>query len=244
MNHIDLFSGIGGFALAASWRWGNEYNNVAHSDIEEYACKVYHKHFPTSKCLGDITKIDWKEYENKIDLITGGFPCQPHSTAGKRLASKDERDLWGECKRAISEIRPKYALFENVSALLTSERGGFFNRVLSDLAEVGYNAEWHNISACSVGAPHMRNRVWVIAYTNKGRCYGNETILSRIITKEFRVPSDTYVGNMDCKWLINNGCVREHRKDDGLSEALDRLAALGNAIVPQVAYEIMKHINI
>ena len=112
MRHLDLFSGIGGFALASTWVWGDEYENVGHSEVEPYACKVYHKHFPESECLGDITKIEWKE--GQADLITGGFPCQPHSVAGKRRASADERDLWGECVRAIRDIRPRYALFENV----------------------------------------------------------------------------------------------------------------------------------
>jgi DNA (cytosine-5)-methyltransferase 1 len=162
MKHLDLFSGIGGFALACSWVWGDQYENVGHSEIEPFPCKVYHKHFPESECLGDITKIKWTE--GQADLITGGFPCQPHSMAGKRRASGDERDLWGECVRALCGVRPSYALFENVPGLLTSERGRFFNRVLSDLAQSGYDAEWQTISAASVGAPHKRDRIWIVAY--------------------------------------------------------------------------------
>ena len=173
MRHLDLFSGIGGFALACSWVWGEDYENVGHSEVEPFPCKVYHKHFSRSPCLGDITKIKW--HKGQADLITGGFPCTPHSLAGKRKGADDERDLWGECKRALRIIRPKAALFENVPGLFTSGRGSFFNRVLSDLAQIGYDAEWQVISASSIGAPHKRERVWIVAYPNGLRC-GKRTI--------------------------------------------------------------------
>lgn len=286
MRHLDLFSGIGGFALAASWVWGDEYENVGHCEIEEYACKVYHRHFPTSPHLGDITKEKW--HEGQADIITGGFPCQPHSQAGKRLASKDERDLWYECKRAVSEIRPRYALFENVSGLLTSERGRFFNRVLSDLAEIGYDAEWHVIPASAVGAPHKRDRVWIIA---NARCEHGEgqaeqkefvrKIGKRYATKLKRPTSSNGIratSNADkdagsrttrsaliqrqilsqAKWEKTlNGLVTVSswerdwlevaatfcRVDDGLPNRVDRLAGLGNAIVPQVAQVILQAIK-
>lgn len=102
MRHLDLFSGIGGFALASSWVFGEEYQNIGHSEIEPYACKVYHRHFPGSPCLGDITKIKWQK--GRAELITAGFPCQPHSVAGKRGASKDERDLWGNVLEPFAEF--------------------------------------------------------------------------------------------------------------------------------------------
>ncbi len=164
MKHLDLFSGIGGFALACSWVWGDEYENVGHSDIEPYACKVYHKHFPGSPCLGDITKIEWQE--GQADLITGGFPCQPHSVAGKRKGEDDSRDLWSECARAVRIVRPRFAVFENVPGLFVSNGGRFFNRVMSDLAAIGYACEWQVLSAAAVGAPHRRERVWIVAYAD------------------------------------------------------------------------------
>ena len=139
MNFIDLFSGIGGFALAITTIVSGS-QNVAHTEIDEYACNVYHKQFPNSVCLGDIKEVNWKPYENRINLICGGFPCQPHSTAGKRLASKDERNLWDECRRALREIRPDYALFENVPGIITSEKGTFFQKVLCDIV-FGYPAD-------------------------------------------------------------------------------------------------------
>jgi DNA (cytosine-5)-methyltransferase 1 len=95
-------------------------------------------------------------------VVTGGFPCQPHSCAGKRLASADDRDLWGECRRILGDLRPRYALFENVAGLLTSESGRFFNRVLSDLAALRYACVWQVVPASAVGAPHRRERVWII----------------------------------------------------------------------------------
>jgi DNA-cytosine methyltransferase len=311
MRHLDLFSGIGGFALAASRTWGDEYKNVGHCEIEEYACKVYHKHFPDSKCLGDITKVKWNE--GQADIITGGFPCQPHSQAGKRLASKDERDLWYECKRAVSEIRPRYALFENVAGLLTSERGGFFNRVLSDLAEIGYDAEWDIIPASALGAPHRRERVWLISYPNEIRsihwkskiittengfnALGNTSAIHSAIRETIpyaeqmgrenrtairgrnairRTPNifdNIHKTFTETDWNTaksNYGYFRKQGErefggydwgsswvqvavslcgmDDGLSGKLDenrkdRLAALGNAIVPQVAQIIMEAIK-
>lgn len=164
VRHIDLFSGIGGFALAATWVWGDEYENVGHSEIEKYPCKVYHNHFPESECLGDIAKIDWSRFAGTIDLVTGGFPCQPHSVAGKRKGSGDERDLWSECVRAIRGLRPRFALFENVAGLFTSNGGRFFERVLLDISASGYDCEWQVLSAAEVGAWHKRERVWITAY--------------------------------------------------------------------------------
>lgn len=240
MRHLDLFSGIGGFALAAQWTWGDDYINVGHSEVEPFACKVYHKHFE-SECLGDITKIEWKE--GQADLITGGFPCQPHSIAGKRKASADERDLWGECIRALRGVRPKYALFENVPDLLTSERGRFFNRVLSDLAKQGYNVRWEIISACSLGFPHTRERVWLLTYTVKTRWDDVGEIFSHSTTKESWQASEKKLANTSEQWLLTQGNVRDVRKDDGIPEAMDRIASLGNAIVPQVAQVIMEKIK-
>lgn len=189
MRHLDLFSGIGGFALAASSVWGNEYENVGHSEVEPFSCEIYHKHFKESRCLGDITKIEWKK--GQADIITGGFPCQPHSLAGKRKASKDSRDLWAECKRAVSMVLPRWALFENVPGLLTSEKGEFFRRILRDLAEIGYDAEWHRLGAHQVGAPHKRDRIWIVAYPSGEKFNGLPTdwinkILVNTINSEYR----------------------------------------------------------
>lgn len=252
MRHIDLFSGIGGFALSATWVWGSEYENVGHSEIEKYPCKVYHNHFPESECLGDITKIDWSRFAGTIDLVTGGFPCQPHSVAGKRKGSGDERDLWAECVRAIREIRPRFTLFENVGELLRSGGGRFFNRVLSDLAYVGYDAEWDIVPACAIGATHTRERVFIIANPSEvrwRRSFKGDTPQERNLGNYFQ--SLCYAGGI-LSWA-DWETIKTERKvnsqplivgvDDGISDRMDRVKSLGNAIVPQCAAVIMERIK-
>jgi C-5 cytosine-specific DNA methylase len=162
-THIDLFSGIGGFALAFQ-REG--FRTIGHAEVEPFACAVYHEHFPASVCFGGVQNVTSHSVLERCGelpvVVTGGFPCQPHSLAGKRKASADDRDLWGECKRVLGDLRPRFALFENVGGLLTSERGLFYNRVLSDLAEIRFACLWQVVSAADVGAPHRRERVWLL----------------------------------------------------------------------------------
>lgn len=165
MRHLDLFSGIGGFALAAERVWESNYENIGHSETDDAACKIYHRHYPGSRCLGDIERADWEGLElGPVDLLTAGFPCQPHSVAGKRNGSSDERDMGPALLGAIRRIRPRFALLENVPALFISDRGGYFNGLLSGLAACGYDAEWAIVSAGDVGAPHLRERLWTLAY--------------------------------------------------------------------------------
>jgi DNA (cytosine-5)-methyltransferase 1 len=156
MNHLDLFSGIGGFALATQLA-GLPIVNRYYSDIEEYANRVYQKNFPAAIGLGDITKIDGKKLREKHGqepwLITGGFPCQDISTAGAmRGLNSDRSGLWFHYWRLIDELRPQAAVIENVSALCSNG----LDRVLISLADIGYDAEWSTISAAEVGAPHLR----------------------------------------------------------------------------------------
>jgi DNA (cytosine-5)-methyltransferase 1 len=161
--YIDLFSGIGGFALGAQWA-GLKFDRHYFSEVDKYAINVYKKRFPNAIELGDITKIDYSKLPNGEWYASGGFPCQPHSVAGKKAASADERDLWPECRRMLSELRPRIALFENVAGLFVSEGGKFFERVLYEISECGYACEWQVISAAEFGAPHLRKRVWIVAY--------------------------------------------------------------------------------
>lgn len=155
----SLFAGIGGFDLAAEWvGW----RTVWVSEIEPFASKTLGVLFPEAINHGDITKIDFTKVE-PIDVLCGGFPCQDISNAGKGVGIDGERSgLWREYRRAICELRPRYVVVENVSALLA--RG--LDRVLGDLAALGYDAEWHCITASAVGAPHRRDRVWIVAYPN------------------------------------------------------------------------------
>jgi len=117
---------------------------------------------------GDICAIDWTTVE-PVDVLTGGFPCQPHSLAGLRAGSNDERDLFDEIIRCAGVLRPRFIVLENVPGLFTSDAGRFFGRVLGALASLGYDAEWRVLSAADVGAPHKRERVWIVAYADRGR---------------------------------------------------------------------------
>ena len=173
MKHLDLFSGIGGFALAARWvGW----KTVGFCEIDPYCQKVLAKHWPGVPIYDDIKEVTAErlradgivgaetgeaESGGNSLVITGGFPCQDIIYAGKGAGIEGERSgLWTELARIIGEVRPRYAVLENVAALLS--RG--LDRVAGDLAEIGYDCEWHCIPASSIGAPHRRDRIWIIAY--------------------------------------------------------------------------------
>ena len=165
MRMLDLFSGIGGFALAGKWVWGDDLDIVGFCEIEEFAQKVLKKNFPGVPIYDDITKLDGNQFNN-IDILTGGFPCQDISLAGKGKGLVDEKGdktrsgLWFEMHRIIREVRPRFALIENVPMLTI--RGG--TRVIADLASIGYDCEWTIIGADDVGARHRRKRIWIVAY--------------------------------------------------------------------------------
>ena len=165
---LDLFSGIGGFSLAAEWVWGDELEIVGFCENEPYPQKVLKKNFPGVPIYKDIKELDGEAFKD-IDLITGGFPCQDISVAGKGAGIEGARSgLWSEMHRLISHIRPRYVIIENVPMLTV--RGG--TRVISDLAEAGYDAEWQIVGADDVGAWHRRKRIWIVAYPE---CVGRST---------------------------------------------------------------------
>ena len=162
---LDLFSGIGGFALGTYWaelRFDEHY----FSEVDNYAIRVYQQRFPDAIGLGDIRKIRGQDLPKGDWITCGGFPCQDISVAGKGAGLAGERSgLWFEYARLIGEIQPQYAIMENVGAL--SFRG--LDAVLGSLAEIGYDAEWCDIRASDVGAPHKRERIWIVAYPNGSR---------------------------------------------------------------------------
>jgi DNA (cytosine-5)-methyltransferase 1 len=156
-----LFSGIGGFDLAAEWMgWQNKF----HCEWNEFGQKILKHYWPGAELFTDITKSDFKKYANTIDVLTGGFPCQPYSAAGKRLGKEDERHLWPEMLRAIREVAPRYVVGENVRGLTNWNGGMVFDEVCADLENLGYQVAPYLIPACGVNAPHRRERVWFIAY--------------------------------------------------------------------------------
>ncbi len=164
MRHGSLFSGIGGFDLAAQWM---NWTNVFHTEWNEFGQKILQHHFPQSISYHDIIKTDFTIHKGTIDIITGGFPCQPFSHAGKRKGTDDERYLWHEMLRAIQEIQPTYVVAENVRGLLSIDGGMVFQQVCLDLEAEGYEVQPILLPAASVNAPHRRDRIFIVAYSNK-----------------------------------------------------------------------------
>jgi DNA (cytosine-5)-methyltransferase 1 len=265
MRHLDLFSGIGGFALAASWVWGDEHEIVSFCDNDKAAQIVLSKHWPGVPIHDDIKTLDATKWRGTIDLVTGGFPCQPFSCAGKRKGAADDRYLWPEMLRVIDECRPRWVLAENVTGIIEME----LKRCKVDLAHAGYEVEHPIISACAVDAKHIRERVWIIAHHDKARCIracgripGNGNASRRINASnggkdvaDATNGEPQRSGTWGNEWELENsicesGGDRRHnnwlpepdvgRVAHGVPYRVDRLRLLGNAIVPQVAAEIFK----
>lgn len=168
MTHGSLFSGIGGFDLAAEWiGW----ENIFHCEINTFCQTVLKHHFPKSIFYENIKETDFTKHRGTIDVLSGGFPCQPYSVAGKRKGKEDERHLWPEMLRAIREIQPTWVIGENVSGLINWNEGMVFDEVQTDLETEGYEVIPFILPAAGVNAPHKRDRVWFVAYRNYTRTY-------------------------------------------------------------------------
>jgi DNA (cytosine-5)-methyltransferase 1 len=339
LRHIDLFSGIGGFALAAQEVWGDEYENFCFCEINKYAQAVLRKQFgKDARIYGDIRgltadthkqaepalrvnaipgegmpessgvidasdprhsvgrpeqelkqterpEVDARSDGPRVDLLTGGFPCQPFSQAGKRKGTNDDRYLWPEMLRVIHEFKPTWVVAENVRGLLTISEGVVFEQVCADLEGEGYEVQPFVIPACAVNAPHRRDRVWIVGHLHGARRH--ESAVGEILGAE--QSSDTAgdnsqdelgasphhqqgrkqerarYGRLTCGERSDQGAswnqnwlevaTRFCGVDDGLPGEMDgvtltkaghrveRLKGLGNAIVPQVAMEIMQAIR-
>ena len=162
MRHASFFNGIGGFMLAAEWMG---WENVFSVEIDKWCNKVSKKNFPNVKQYEDIKKTDFNIHKGAIDILTGGFPCQPFSTAGKRTGTEDDRYLWPEMLRAIQEIQPRWVVGENVYGLVNWDGGLVFQQIETDLETEGYEIIPIILPACGVGAWHRRDRIWIIAYS-------------------------------------------------------------------------------
>ena len=248
MKHISVFSGIGGFDLAAEWMG---WENIAHCEFDKQKRIDLRRNFPKSKSYGDIQETDFSIYRGSIDILTGGFPCQDASIAkqdgkGQQGLQGERTGLFFEFVRAIEEIQPKFIVAENVANILKTNKGADFNRILSALASMGYNAEWRVCRASEVGAPHHRARLYLVAYSGSIRLEQGQTFFSNVQEKTSSITWKPYGAIIQ----IGRGgfwkseppilCV-----DDGLSGKLVRrqLHGYGNAIVPQVAYQIFKAIQ-
>ena len=321
MTHASLFSGIGGFDLAAEWMG---WENLFHCEWNPFGQRVLKHHFPNSISYNDITKTDFTIHRGQVDILTGGFPCQPYSSAGKRLGKADERHLFPHMLRCVKEVKPRWVIGENVRGLVNWNEGLVFNEVYDDLEREGYEVQSFLIPAASVNAPHQRYRIWFVAYTNSnndkrevGNINGEKEAISQEYWKKYN-PSREFSGtnlfndvtnsisfggrendrftNGESNVINENGKTRnatytnftgtqkqhiptkskeqksfsrasfERRDfsrfptkspicggDDGLPRELDGITfskwrnesikAYGNAIVPQVAYQIFKTIN-
>ena len=273
MTHGSLFSGIGGFDLAAEWMgWENKF----HCEWNEFGQKVLKYYWPKAELFTDITKSNFTNYANQIDVLTGGFPCQPYSMAGKRLGKEDDRHLWPEMLRVIREVKPRWVIGENVLGLVNWNGGLVFHEVQTDLEAQGYEVFPYVLPACSVNAPHKRDRVWFVANAISVRGYKNDRRGNRKSNEFNKISKKKFVTyptsikhkkqqtiHKKGKFEFENFNRKQFQKfptvapvcngDDGLSSKLDGITfskwrkesirAGGNAIVPQVVYQIFKAIE-
>lgn len=172
MKHGSLFSGIGGFDLAAEWMG---WENVFHCEINDFGKRILKHYWPNSISYDDIKQTDFTIHRGRIDIISGGFPCQPYSSAGRRQGKEDDRHLWPQMCRAIREIQPSWIVGENVFGIITWNEGLVFNEVQADLEAEGYEVFPYVLPACAVngGAPHRRDRVWFVAHSSSSRHRGS-----------------------------------------------------------------------
>jgi DNA (cytosine-5)-methyltransferase 1 len=281
MTHGSLFSGIGGFDLAAEWMG---WENIFHCEWNPFGQKVLKHYWPNAFSYENICTTDFTIHRGKVDIITGGFPCQPYSLAGKRLGKEDERHLWPEMLRTIREVQPRWVVGENVFGLVNWSGGLVFHEVQADLEAQGYEVQPYILPAVSVNAPHRRDRVWFVAFNTKSE---RSTEIGRVCQREdnesigIRSENSNWITSYTCRigsqckgqstelewerFSINNTQNNKStwqnfptvspvcNGDDGLSERLDAITfpkwraesvkAGGNAIVPQVAYQIFKTIQ-
>jgi DNA (cytosine-5)-methyltransferase 1 len=287
MRHGSLFSGIGGFDLAAEWMG---WENVFHCEWMEFPRKVLEYYWPEADSHIDICKTDFKKYANRIDILTGGFPCQPFSLAGKRKGKDDERYLWGEMLRAIQEIKPTWVIAENVFGITNIDGGLVFEQVCIDLENEGYEVQPFIIPAAAKNAPHRRDRCWFVAYRDNSGCEHGQIYNRRCEKKTRSWEISNIFSNTSKSWNATDtnststqcrNCETTQRREnkrrrieplgfnmewekfptqspvcggnDGLPTELDGITfskwrnesikGYGNAICPQIAYELFKIIQ-
>ena len=261
MKHLDLFSGIGGFALAARWAG---FETIGFCEIEEFPRNILRKNFPGVPIFKDIRELHAKDLPESPDIITGGYPCQGESLAGKRRGKEDDRWLWPEMFRLIRECRPTWVIGENVAGHKTMG----LDQVLTDLESANYTAWTFDIPAVAIDSPHKRHRLWVVAHANGLRMEGPRTKQQTTRTcregeavadakklgrDEKQTPDTLKTGRKSSRSVGRCGSKRGNktwlpepgvgRVVNGVSSRVDRIKGLGNAIVPQVAYQILKSLE-
>jgi len=278
MTHASLFSGIGGFDLAAQWMG---WDNVFHVERDPFCRKVLTHHFPQSQSFDDVKTFDATPFRGRVSIISGGFPCQPFSAAGKRAGTSDDRYLWPEMFRIIREARPTYVVAENVRGLLSWNHGLVLDTVCADLEGEGYEVLPVVLGAANVNAPHRRDRIWIVATNARGmgrERRRSEKAEGRQSERAGLQPDvEGQSSGADATNANGAGERQDYRQgesgqydqasarsywqdfptvapicggDDGLPQRLDGITfpkwrresikAYGNAIVPQVAYQIFR----
>jgi len=265
-THLDLFSGIGGFALAAQWAG---FETIGFSEIDPYASQILKKHWPTIPNHGDIHTVPVV----RCDLITGGFPCQPFSLAGKRRGKADDRHLWPAMRDVIGRCKPTWVLGENVPGIIGME----LDQMLADLESFGYRVQSFIVPACAVDAPHRRDRVWIVAHTSSNRSEAGASDSTGREERDARKPINGCETMADTMQPALQESAREGfgslsgqaeslkrrqfggatpvgrhqwptepnvgRVADGVPHRVHRLRGLGNSIVPRVAQVILQAIH-
>lgn len=289
MKHGSLFSGIGGFDLAATWAG---WENVFQVEIDPWCQKILQKHFPNAQRFTDIRDFDGTAWRASVDVISGGFPCQPYSSAGKRLGKDDERHLWPEMLRVIREAAPRWVVGENVRGLVNWSKGLVFEEACADLEASGYEVQPFLLPAASVGAPHQRHRVWFVAHRSGEQvgvagqsrqhgcvecavadaksgyecgCSGKQEGGQAQQLGNSTEPAITSNANSERREKRHASCIASRQgrigrgvlaqwddwptqppicgRNDGISNRVDSIRGLGNAVVPQLVYRIFDTIN-
>jgi len=209
MNHASLFSGIGGFDLAADWMG---WNNIFQVEIDEYCNKILSRHFPKVERHGDIKTFDGKYYRGSVDVISGGFPCQPYSLAGKRKKDEDPRALWPEMFRVIREIQPSWIVAENVPGI----QGLSLENILASLENEGYQSQTFIIPNASNGTWDRRYRVWIIANINQLRCNNEQKDFTQQGKRELSIQQRGQItpDNIDFDWKTKEYSDADSRRSD------------------------------
>ena len=272
LNELSLFSGYGGFNLGLRLA-GLKVRTIAYVEIENYCqeiikARIQDGFLDDAPIFGDIRLAlstgQLRQFRGLVDIVTGGFPCQPHSHAGQRKGADDSRNLWPETLECVRQVAPSYVLLENVPGILSNEYAG---TVIGQLAGIGYDCIWDCVPAAACGAPHLRWRWWALAYTTSQRdrfiqaskglawdelhCFGRQRVghqpnnSDTIMADAQQSRCKKRIGGQEHVWgELETGCGGSNswwatepdvgRVADGITHRVDRLKALGNGIVPAV----------
>jgi len=240
LNELSLFSGAGGGLLGSKllgWK------TIAYVEWDDYCqevlkARIKDGYLDDAPIFSDISTFKGKQFRGLVDVITAGFPCQPFSIAGEKKGEDDEKNKWPDTIRILREIRPKYALFENVSGLLIS---GYFGRILTDIHESGYDVSWDCIPSASIGAPHRRDRLWIFCTNSEGKRFLSGKNESRNIKESISKGFWRYSSRQLHSEALREEIISEFfRNDNGMASELDRLKAIGNGQVPGVVEKAWK----